>query len=151
MQCWRKRRAVISSSLLLLLLAGCDGAEPDCASAEARAAVLKTVSDNSNNALVEYAVKKSGALKAMVDAAHTDADKTAILEKAKQSAVYRLGETIATNSKSKDKRAATCSANMFTTVEGAIAQKQVDFRVEQTPDGKLSVSVNPFQFDPSDD
>jgi hypothetical protein len=28
----------------------------------------------------------------------------------------------------------------------ATAQKQVDFKVEQTPDGNVSVSVRPFQF-----
>jgi hypothetical protein len=40
----------------------------------------------------------------------------------------------------------TCSGLLFATVEDATAQKQVDFKVEQAPDGTLSVSVSPFQF-----
>jgi hypothetical protein len=31
-------------------------------------------------------------------------------------------------------------------VEDATAQKQVGFKVEQTPDGNVSVSVSAFQF-----
>ena len=60
-----------------------------------------------------------------------------------------MGDAITTNSKSRDKRTVTCSGMMITTVEGDIAQKQVDFRVEQTPDGQHSVSVNPLQFEPN--
>jgi hypothetical protein len=145
----RERQASIGIVPVLLLLSGCGGAEPDCNSADTRASVLKTVSGDSHNALVDYAVKNSDALKTKVNAASTQADKSAMLEKARHSAVYRLSDTITTNSKSKDKRTVTCSSTMFTTVEGNIVQKQVDFKVEQTPDGKLSVSVSPFQFDPS--
>lgn len=143
------RRAILCTIPFLFALAGCGGAEPDCASSDARVPVIKTVSGNSNNALAEYAVKKSDALKARVDAASTEADKAALLEKAKRSAVYRLSDIITTNSISKDKREVTCSATIFATVEGTIVQKQVDFKVARTPDGRLSVSVSPFQFDPS--
>jgi hypothetical protein len=146
-----ERQPVILSLPVLLLLSACGGTEPDCNSSDARISVNKTVSGNSNNALVDYAVKKSDAVKTKVEAASTEADKSSILEKARQSAVYRLSEAITTNSKSKDKRAVTCSGTMFTTVEGATVQKQVDFKVEQSPDGKLSVSVSPFQFEPSKD
>jgi hypothetical protein len=134
---------------VLLLLSGCGGADPDCNSADTRDSVIKTVSGDSNNALVDYAVKNSDALKKTLDAAGSEADKSAISAKARQSAVYRLGDAITTNSKSKDKRTVTCSGMMIMTVEGDIAQKQVDFRVEQTPDGQHSVSVSPFQFDPN--
>jgi acyl-CoA reductase-like NAD-dependent aldehyde dehydrogenase len=133
----------------LLLLSSCGGADPDCNSADTRDAVIKTVSGDSNNALVDYAVKNSEALKKKVNAASTEAEKSAITAKARHSAVYRLGEAITTNSKSPDKRTVTCSGKMITTVEGDIVQKQVDFRVEQTPDGQHSVSVTPFQFDPN--
>jgi hypothetical protein len=136
---------------VLLLLSGCAGSEPDCTSSDARLSVIKTVSGNSNNALVDYATKKSDAVKTKVDAASAEADKSAILEKERQGAVYRLGDAITTNSKSKDKRAVTCSGTIYATVEGATVQKQVDFKVEQTPDGKLTVSVSPFQFEPSKD
>ena len=145
------RLPAVCSIPILLLLAGCGGAGPDCASADVRASVIKTVSGNIDNALVDYAVKKSDALKTKANAAKSEADKSAILAKAKQSAVYRLSDTITTNTKSKDKRTVTCSTTMFTTVEGIIAQKQVDFKVEQVPGGKSDVSVSPFQFDPSDD
>jgi acyl-CoA reductase-like NAD-dependent aldehyde dehydrogenase len=134
---------------VLLLLSGCGGADPDCNSEDTRASVIKTVSGDSNNALVDYAVKDSDALKKKLNAASSEADKSAISAKARQSAVYRLGDAITTNSKSLDKRTVTCSGKMITTVEGDIVQKQVDFREEQTPDGQHSVSVSPFQFDPN--
>ena len=111
--------------------------------------MIKTVSGDSNNALVDYAVKNSEALKKKANAAGSETDKSAMLAKARQSAVYRLDDGITTNSKSLDKRTVTCSGTMITTVEGDIVQKQVDFRVEQTPDGQHSVSVSPFQFDPN--
>ena len=143
----RTRPPTLCSIPVLLLLAGCGGTEPDCSSSDVGTSVIKTVSGNGNNALVDYAVKNSDAVKTRVDAASTEAEKFAILEKARQSAVYRLGDTITTNSKSKDKRTVTCSGTMYTTVEGATAQKQVDFKVVQAPDGKLSFSVSPFQFE----
>ena len=134
---------------VLLLLSGCGGTDPDCNSADTRDSVIKTVSGDSNNALVDYAVKNSDALKKKLNAAGSEADKSAISAKARQSAVYRLGDAITTNSKSLDKRTVTCTGMMITTVEGDIVQKQVDFRVDQTPDGQHSVSVSPFQFDPN--
>jgi hypothetical protein len=108
--------------------------------------VIKIVSDDSNNALVNYAAKHSKAVQARVDNASTESEKSAIWEKARQDASYSLGDAISMNSKSKDKRAVTCSGLLSATVEDTTAQKQVDFKVEQTPDGKLSVSVSAFQF-----
>ena len=134
---------------VLLLLSGCGAADPDCNSADSRASVIKAISGDSNNALVDYAVKNSEALKKKVDASSTEADKSTIAANARKDAVYRLSDQITTSSKSKDKRTVTCSGTMFATVEGDIVQKQVDFRVEQTPDGQHSVSVSPFQFDPN--
>jgi hypothetical protein len=145
----RERQAFAGIVPVLLLLSGCGEAGPDCNSADSRASVINTISGNSHNALVDYAVKNSDALKTRAKAASSDADKSAMLEQARQSAVYRLSDAITTNSKSKDKQTVTCSGTMFTTVEGDIVQKQVDFRVEQASDGKLSVSVSPFQFDPN--
>lgn len=146
----RERRAVIGALPALLLLSGCGGAKPECNSADTRASVIKIVSGDSKNPLVDYAVKNSGALHKKQSAAGSEADKSALLEKARQGAVYRLSETITTNSTSKDKRTVTCSGTMFATVEGDIVQKQVDFKVEQGADGKLAVSVSPFQFDPNE-
>jgi len=108
--------------------------------------VLKIISGDSNNALVNYAAKNSSVVEARVDSASTEAEKRAILEAARQGASYRLDDTIITNSKSKHKRAVTCSGLLYATVEDATAEKQVDFTVEQAPDGRVSVSVRPFQF-----
>ncbi|MBV9459533.1 MAG: hypothetical protein JO141_18715, partial [Bradyrhizobium sp.] len=75
MRYWRERRAFMGIFPVLLLLSGCGEAEPDCNSADSRAAVIGSVSGNSNNALVDYAVKNSDALKTKVSATSTEADK----------------------------------------------------------------------------
>jgi len=144
----RARRCIVVAAVLgaSLALSGCGGAEPECDSSDTRNSVVKIVSSDSNNALVNYAAKNSSAVEVSVNHANTRAEKSAIWEKARQGASYRLDDTIRTNSRSKDKRAVNCSGELSVTVEDATAQKQVDFKVEQTPDGKVSVSVNPFQF-----
>ena len=129
------------------MLSGCGGAEPECDSLDTRNLVVKIVSGDSNNALVNYAAKNSSVVQARVNKASTEAEKLTIWETARQGAAYKLGETTSTNLKSKDRGgAATCSGSLSATVEDATAQKQVDFKVEQTPDGNVSVSVSPFQF-----
>jgi hypothetical protein len=50
-----------------LLLSGCGGAGPECGSLDTRNSVVKIVSDDNNNALVNYAVKNSSSVAAMVD------------------------------------------------------------------------------------
>jgi hypothetical protein len=146
MKYFRQPQTVLSSFLVLLSLSGCGGAEPECDSLDMRNSVVKIVSDDSNNALANYAAKNSSMVEARANNASTEAEKSAIRQKAAQGASYRLGDAISTNSKSKDKRALTCSGLLSATVDDATAQKQVDFKVEQTPDGKVSVSVSPFQF-----
>jgi len=143
---FRERQTVVWSLPVLLLLSGCGGAEPECDSLDTRNLVVKIVSGDSNNALVNYAAKNSSVVEARVNKASTEAEKLTIWETARQGASYKLGEEISTNSKSKDGRAATCSGSLSATVEDATAQKQVDFKVKQTPDGNVSVSVSPFQF-----
>ena len=143
---FRERQTVVWSLPVLLLLSGCGGAEPECDSLDTRNLVVKIVSGDSNNALVNYAAKNSSVVEARVNKASTEAQKLAIWEAARQGAAYKLGEAISTNSKSKDQGAVTCSALLSATVEDATAQKQVDFKVDQTLDGKVSVSVSPFQF-----
>jgi hypothetical protein len=145
----RGRQAALSCAPVLLLLTGCGGTEPDCNAPEARASVIKTVSGNSDNALVKYAINTSDALKAQLIAASTEADKSALLDKAKKSAVYRLSDAVITNNK--EARGATCSGTMLVTVEGETVQKMLDYRVDQGEDGKLAVSVSPFEFDPAKD
>jgi hypothetical protein len=139
-------RSVLGCLPVLLLLSGCGGATPECDSLDARNTVLKIVSDDSNNAVVNYAVKNSSAVAAMVSNANSEAEKLAIVEKARQAARYRLGDTIRTNSRSTAKRAVTCTGLLYVTVEDVTAQKEVDFKIEQAADGKMSISVSPFQF-----
>jgi hypothetical protein len=131
---------------ILLLLSCCGGAEPECDSLDTHNSVVKIISSNSNNALVNYAVKNSSSVAAMVRNATPEAEKLAIWEKARQGAVYILDDTILTNSRNRATRAVTCSGLLYVTVGDTIAQKQVDFKVERTTDGKMSVSVDPFLF-----
>ena len=144
----RKRRRKAPWSLpVLLFLSGCGGADPDCNSADTRNSVIKIVSDNMNNPLVSYAVETSNAVQARLDNVTTDAEKSAILEAARRSASYKISDPVSTNSKSKAKREVSCSGLLSATVEDTTAQKNIDFEVEQTPDGKMSVWVSPFEFE----
>jgi hypothetical protein len=131
---------------VLLLLSGCGGPEPECNALDTHDSVLRIISSDSNNALVNYAVKNSDSIAAIVSHTKTEAEKSAIWEKARQEAVYRLDDTIATNSRNRATRSVTCSGLLYVTVGDATAQKQVDFKVERTADGKMSVSVDPFLF-----
>ena len=108
--------------------------------------MVKIVSAESSNALVNYAIKNSSAVAAMVSNTNTEAEKLAILEKARKGAEYRLDDTIRTNSRSKAKRAVICTGLLYAIVEDVTAQKEVEFKVERTADGKISISVSPFQF-----
>jgi hypothetical protein len=128
----------------LLLLGGCGDVGPDCATAEARSSVLKSVEDDRNNRLVNFAVDNSDAVAALLGRAKADADKSAIRDKAKHDAVYSLDDTIVVNSKSRD--VAMCTGLLSIRIGDTTVQKEVDFKVEQTADGKTSVSVTPFQF-----
>jgi hypothetical protein len=141
------RRKAFWSLPVLLLVNGCGGADPDCNSAETRNSVIKIVSDNTNNPLVSYAADTSNAVQARLNKVTTEAEKSAILEAARRSASYRISDQVSTNSKSKAKREASCSGLLSATVEDTTAQKKVDFEVEQTPDGKMSVWVSTFKFD----
>jgi hypothetical protein len=142
---FRDRSIAFSSFAFLVFLSGC-GARPECDSFETRDAVLHAVSDDSNNALVTYAARHSSAVEGKSDKAGSDAERSAILESAKRGALYLLGERIVTTSTSRDKRTLTCSGSMSVAVDDERASKEVDFTVQQSSDGKISVSVAPFQF-----
>jgi hypothetical protein len=65
MQLWRKYKPLPSCWLLvLLLLNACGGAETGCDSLGARTSVVKIISDDSNNALLNYTVKNSSSVAA---------------------------------------------------------------------------------------
>ncbi|MGY8664893.1 hypothetical protein Q3C01_21395 [Bradyrhizobium sp. UFLA05-109] len=146
MKHFREAQPVLGCLPVLLLLSSCGGATLECESLDTRTAVVKIVSDDSNNALVSYAVKNSTAVAAMISNTNTEAEKLAILEKVRQGAAYRLDDTIRTNSRGKAKRAVSCTGLLYVTVEDVTAQKEVDFKVERAADGKISISVSPFQF-----
>jgi hypothetical protein len=148
MKLFPEGRTVLGCCPALLLLSGCGEAPPECGSLDARNTVVKVISDDSNNALVDYAARNSSVVAAMVSNANTEVEKSAILQKARQDAAYRLDNTIRTNSINKAKHAVTCTGVLYATVEDTTAQKELDFKVEQTADGKISISVSPFQFWP---
>jgi hypothetical protein len=132
MRDFRKRSIVLWCFAFLALLSGC-GATPECDSFETRNAVLQAVSDDHNNALGKYAANNSS-------------DAGTEPEKSKQRPLYRLGETIVTTSTSEDKQTLKCSGSISVTVGDTKASKEVNFTVQQSSDGKVSVSVAPFQF-----
>lgn len=128
----------------VLLLSGCGDVGPDCGAPDARNSVIKSIADDRNNRLVNFAVDNSDAVAELLSHAKADAEKSAIRDKAKQDAVYSLDDTIVVNSKSKE--AAMCTGLLSLRIGDMTVQKEVDFRVEQAADGKTSVSVKPFQF-----
>jgi hypothetical protein len=129
-----------------LLLSSCGAAGPECGSLDTRNSVVKIVSDDTNNKLVNYAVKNSSSVATMLGDTKSEAEKSGILEKARQGAVYRLDDTILMNSRNRAVQEVTCIGLLYVTVADATAQKEIEFKVKQTADGKIIVSVNPFLF-----
>jgi hypothetical protein len=131
-----------------LLLSGCGGAGPECGSldTDTRNSVVKIVSDDSNNKLVNYAVKSSSSVAAMVAGTKSEVEKLEIWKKARQGAVYTLDDTILMNPSNRTGQEVTCIGLLYVTVADVTAQKEVEFKVKQTADGKIIVSVNPFLF-----
>jgi hypothetical protein len=134
---FRKRPIVFWSLPFLTFLSGCD-AKPERDSLETRNAVLQTVSDDHNNALVEYAAKNPNTAKS--------SDASSEAEKSKQQPLYLLGEKIVTTSTSENKKTLKFSGSISVTVDKTKASKEIDFTVQRSSDGKISVSVAPFQF-----
>jgi hypothetical protein len=130
----------------VLSLSGCGGTELECGSLDTRNSIVKIISDDNNNPLVNYAANNSSAVAAMVADASVGVEKLAILEKAKRGAVYKLDDTIRMKSRDRAAHAVTCSGALDVTVADTTAQKEVEFKVEQTTDGKMIVSVDPFLF-----
>jgi hypothetical protein len=146
MKFFGEEQRVLGCFSVLLLLSGCGGAVPECDSSSIRTSIVKIISDDDNNALVNYAVKNSDSVAALVSDTKSEADKLAIWEKARQAAVYTLDDTISLRSRNKAARAVTCSGLLYVTVAETTAQKEIEFKVEQTTDGKILVSVSPFLF-----
>jgi hypothetical protein len=145
MSMFRKQQPSVLWCLpVLLLLSGCGDVGPDCATADARNSVLKSVADDRNNRLVNFAAENSDSVAELLSRATAETEKSAIMDKAKQGAVYSLDDTIVVNSRNKG--AAICTGLLYVRIGDTTAQKEIDFKVEQAADGKISVSVQPFQF-----
>jgi hypothetical protein len=140
---FRERSLFFWNFPFLIFLSGC-GAKPECDSFETRNAVLQIVSNDHNNALGTYAAKNSTVVKGKSGNATTEGERSANLESTKP--LYLLGEKIVTTSTSADKRTLECSGSMSVTVGDTKASKEVNFTVQQSSDGRIAVSVAPFQF-----
>ncbi|MGY4405361.1 hypothetical protein ACVIYL_006164 [Bradyrhizobium sp. USDA 3315] len=114
---------------VLVVLGGC-GDQLECDSIETRKAVLQTISNDHRNPLVNFAARESTA-KPTAENANPQ---------------YLLGEKIVTTSASEDKRTLQCSGGISVSVGDIKASKEVEFTVQKSSDGKLAVSVAPFQF-----
>jgi hypothetical protein len=123
---------------VLIFLGGCE-AKPECDSPETRSAVLASVENDHKNALGEFAANNSTTA--------SDAGKNA--DASRGQPIYVLGEKLVTTSTSDHKQTLKCSGALSVTVGDIKASKEVDFTVQRTPDGKLAISVEPFQFEPS--
>jgi hypothetical protein len=146
----RERQALLARFVLLLFLSGCGEADQRagqaCRSLDARNSVLKVFSDDQNNKLVTFTLKYSSSLDAMMNAAKSETEKSAILDGAKKSAVYSLDATILVKSEDKATREVTCIGILSVSVFDTSAEKEIEFRVKQAPDGTPLVSVSPFLF-----
>ena len=138
--------AVVSCLFTLLLLSGCGEAERECDSLDARNSVMKIIRDDNNNALVNFALKNSSSLDTMMGVTKSEPEKMAIWENAKRGAIYKLDDPIIIKSSSRATREVTCSGILSVTVADTTAEKEMEFRVEHTTDGKMLVSVSPFLF-----
>jgi hypothetical protein len=120
----------------LFVSSGCIAA-PECDSIETRKAVLQFVSGDGNNPPVTCAAKNSTAGK--TSAAGES-------QNAKSERPLVLSQKIVTTSTSKDKLTVKCSGGISAAVDDIKATKEVNFTVQQSPDGNISVSVDPFKF-----
>ena len=82
---------------------------------------------------------------AMVAGTKSEAERSEIWKKARQGAVYRLDDTILTNP-SRTGQEVACIGLLYVTVADVTVQKEVEFKMKRTADGKIIVSVNPFLF-----
>jgi hypothetical protein len=135
-------RAFVWIVPLLIFSSDCHAAT-ECDTFETRNAVLQTISDDHNNALGKSATKSYVAR----SESKNTAEQLTNLENEKQRPLYQLGEKIVTSSVSEDKRTVSCSGSISVTVGDTKALKEVNFTVQQMSDGKISVSVAPFQFE----
>ena len=134
---FRSRSLVFWSVSCLFVSSGCVAA-PECDSIETRKAVLDFVSGDGNNPLVTYAAKNSTAGRESAAGKSQDSKS--------ERPLYQLGQKIVTTSTSKDKLTVKCSGGISAAVDDTKATKEVTFTVQQSSDGNIYVSVDPFKF-----
>jgi hypothetical protein len=123
-------RSALWTLPILLLLTGCGGAEPECDTIETRQAVLQAVSDDHNNPLVAFAERDSTMKAALKDS----------------KPLYQLGQKIVTTAAKDGKQTLQCSGGISVSVGDTKATKEIEFSVQRSSDGNISVAVVPFQF-----
>lgn len=134
---FRGRSLVFCSVPILFISSGCIAA-PECDTIETRKAVLDFVSGDGSNPLVTYAAKNSTAGQEAAAGISPNPES--------KKPLYQLGQKIVTTSTSKDKLTVKCSGGISAAVDDTKATKEVTFTVQQSSDGKISVSVDPFKF-----
>ena len=134
------RRTLFATGFSVLLPAA-SLASPVCDSIETRKAVLDYIISDGSNRLADFAARNNSS---------NDKPKTASKStKSKhetEKPFYELGQRFVTTSKAKDKLTVKCSGALSVSVGDTKATKEIDFTVQRSKDGTLSVSVEPFQF-----
>jgi hypothetical protein len=131
----------VVAAFSLFLLPSASLASPACDSIETRKAVLDFINSDSSNRLADFAAKTNSA-----SGEHKSAKVANSKKHQDEKPFYELGQRFVTTSSTKDKRTVKCSGALSASVGNAKATKEIDFTVQQSMDGSLSVSVEPFQF-----
>ena len=132
------RQSLVCWSLAFLVASSGCMASPACDSIETRKAVLDTMLSDGTNPLARFAAGNSTAGKRAPGGNSKNSES--------EKPLYQLGQKIVTTSTSKDKLTVKCSGGISAAVGGINATKEVTFTVQQSAQGKISVSVDPFEF-----
>jgi hypothetical protein len=133
----RNRPLIFGSLPLLVLLGGCDPG-PQCDSPENRDAVLQSFSGDRNNALARFVASQAEIA--------SPRDAAASAPKPDQPPTYLLDQEMVTLSTSDHQRTLKCSGVLSASIGDTSASKEFNFTVRREADGKITISVEPFQF-----
>lgn len=131
---------VVAGFFLFLHSAACL-ASPACDSIETRKAVLDYILSDDSNRLADFAARNSS-----TNGGSKPSAKSATSKPENEKPFYELGQRFVTTTRTKDKLTVKCNGALSASVGKTKATKEIDFTVQQSKDGKLSVSVEPFQF-----